>query len=67
MVGVLGQHEVAQTQRVRPLKQIYDRPCQRADACRGQIAPIAESDGHVGGEDGGARRVANDLGEGTRL
>jgi hypothetical protein len=52
---------------VRPLKQIHDRLCQRADACRGQIAPIAESDSHVGGEDGGARRVGNGLGEGTRL
>ena len=37
MVGVLGQHEVAQTQRVRPLKQIYDRPCQRADACQARL------------------------------
>ena len=67
MVGVLGQHEVAQAQRVRPLKQIHDRLCQRADACRGQVASLAESDDHVGGEDGSARRVGDHLGEGTRL
>ena len=67
VVGILGQHEVAYAQRVRPLKQIHDRLFQRADTGRGQVASLAESDDHVGGEDGGARRVSDDLGEGTRL
>jgi hypothetical protein len=66
-VPVLGEHEVAHPQRMRPLEEIDHRPGQRIHALRGQIPRVAEPDDHVGGEDANASRVGRNLDQRQRL